>query len=367
MAYPTPVPTPAQKKTTSYGMSVAPAFIGPRLPNGETTLVSGGYSPAYSKVLGTADSQLAPMSPVTQGPVNNPNPVVNSGGQPSGGGSPSMDPIMQEINNMASANNNYLNDVQSQMQSGFNTYQQDAQAQQAAQQAQLDASRNTSLQTVATNEQAAEQRRVDALSAARRLYDELMRSGSQRFGGASSAGQAYSELNAQEQQRRMGGIQSDYNTTMTQFENQKSQIEQQYQASIANLQAQTTQFMNEKRRDFDNKLMEISRMRNETEQNKSQMRLEALQQLRNEVFSVNAQALQFKQQLDAQKQAMDYESQQADKRFAQARQEAWNSNAMFAQNASTNPQTGLNIADGGSTAQMNPTGTVSSGKNWWEL
>lgn len=243
--------------------------------------------------------------------------------------------------------NNYLNQAESQLRQDFPSVLEEAQKQYEAVIAQLTGNKQANLTTVGNNEIAAGQQKEDALSQARRLYDELRRGYQQRFGGATSAGQAASEISAVEQQRQMGKVTQDYGNTIRQVEQQKQQIETDFQNSQLQLQQQKDSAINQANRDFQQKLLQITQSRTQLAQDKANARLGALQDLRNKIFTINQQNLQFQQSLEAQKQQSQIELNSYMAKLGASTQQA------SAATAGYKPQVSTQLQAGG------PTGTAT--------
>jgi len=223
--------------------------------------------------------------------------------QVSGPSGPSQEDIMREIEGLASSQLGYLGQAQSQLGSDKESVLSDIASQFTAQKGTLETGRTQSGRQIEESSAGVEQRKEDAMAAAVRLFNELNIGRRQRFGGASSAGEAMGQLANVEMQRTSGDISRDYASTMEEIENQKVTIEENYNNGLLQLQTSRDQAINSSNRDFQNKLLEINRMRTEVESNKSAMRLEALQSLRNQVFQIEMQNMQFQQQLEAQRVA----------------------------------------------------------------
>jgi len=198
--------------------------------------------------------------------------------------------------------NNYLNQAENALKNDYPTILQEIEAQKAGALRTAQTGFDTTMGTVKTNEESATMRNQNVMADARRLYDELRRGYGQRFGGASSAGQAATELGNLEQQRQAGRQQQDFQTTMKEIEGKRTEINQKFEDQKFQLEQVTNQAKNEANRDFQNKLLQISQSRAENEQAKAQARLSALQDLRNKVYQIQLQNLQFNQTLQAQKQ-----------------------------------------------------------------
>lgn len=211
----------------------------------------------------------------------------------------------QLINEAYGASANYLNQAEGALRADYPTVLNDIQGQYDAGARLAESGKTSTLGTINDQQITADQRNQSVMADARRLYDELRRGYGQRFGGASSAGQAASEISAVEQQRQQGKIQQDYGNTLRQIETARTQVEQKYQDQLFQLENTKKTAINEANRDFQNKLLQISQSRAENEQAKAQARLSALQDLRNKVYQINLQNLQFQQTLQAQKQQAD--------------------------------------------------------------
>lgn len=204
----------------------------------------------------------------------------------------------------------------------------------------LDVQRASGEQGLATAGDQAGQRKEDAFSAARRLFNELQRAGQQRFGGASSAGEAYSALADRELVRNQGDIQKGYEQAMQQIQVQKSNLDNTYSQALAQLDLQKTQLINQAQREFQNKLMEIERQRTELGGAKAaditNMNLQALQDLRNQIYQINLASAQSQAQLDAQAVKLNNELENVANNLSKYE-------SSF--NPTMNPSTGLGVND----------------------
>lgn len=131
----------------------------------------------------------------------------------------------------------------------------------------------------ATNKETALTTKEDAQTAARRLYSELQQGYRQRFGGASSAGEAAQALTNVEQQRAMAANNRTYQNAIT-------QVDTSADSAIASAQSE-----------FRNQLLQISQNRTQVESEKLAARRQALSDLSNKVFQIQQQRETFKQNL----------------------------------------------------------------------
>lgn len=215
---------------------------------------------------------------------------------------PGTDQYMREIEDAYGGSSRYLDQAEGALRSDYPTILSEIDAQRAGAERTATSGKESTLGSIQSQQGLAEQRNQNVLADSRRLYDELRRGYGQRFGGASSAGQAATELGNLEQQRQTGRVQQDFGNTMKQIEGARVEVEKKFQDQLYQLEQTTNQAKNEASRDFQNKLLQIQQSRAENEQAKGQARLAALQDLRNKVYQINLQNMQFQQTLAAQKQ-----------------------------------------------------------------
>lgn len=302
--------TASQGGTTVSNSSIpiGPTYYGPQV-----------VGPAGYAMPGTTTNNPAPAP----APQNNPAPSNNSGLDPhinpatgqwddnyyasqQKGGQPSG-PSDEELNAVYNPTMNYLNQAEAQVRGDYPTVLDAAQKQYESAIAELTSNKKKNEGTIAENTVQAGQRKEDALTAARRLYDELRKGYGQRFGGSSSAGQAASEIAAVEQQRQQGGVQKDYGTTIRQIEQSRNQLETDYQTGQAKIQEQKSLALQQAQQNFTQQILQIQSQRAQTESQKAAAKLQALTDLRNQAYQTQQQAAQYQQNLD-----MFYRQQQAD-------------------------------------------------------
>lgn len=248
------------------------------------------------------------------------------------------------------ASSGYLDQAENALRSDYPTILSEIDAQRAAAERTATTGKESTLGTINEQQTLATQRNQNVMADARRLYDELRKGYQQRFGGASSAGQAATELGNLEQQRQMGRTQQDFGNTMRQVEQARTQVEQKFQDQIYQLEQTTNQAKNEANRDFQNKLLQISQSRAENEQAKAQARLSALQDLRNKVYQIDLQNLQFQQTLAQQKQQAELGLSDYANSLSGLGSQATNAVGSFNPNIASNLQT----SGGGGVDLANP-------------
>jgi hypothetical protein len=260
-----------------------------------------------------------------------------------------MTEINRQIDDAYNPTMGYLSQAEGNLRNDFPTILSDINSQYGLGVDQATNAKGNALGAISSQQEMATQKNNDVMADARRLYDELRRGYGQRFGGASSAGQAATELGNLEQQRQQGKIGRDYTNTINQIEGQRVQVQQKYDESLKQLEVTKNTAVNEANRDFQNKLLQISQSRAETEQAKAQARLGALQDLRNKVFQINLQNMQFQQSLQAQKASADQYLSQYTAQLGQSVDQSANAVGSFNPSVSSSLQAGGgNMASSGS-------------------
>jgi len=267
-------------------------------------------------------------------------------------------PSEEELNAVYNPTINYLNQAEQTVRDQYPSVLDAAQKQYETAIAELTGSKTKNLGTIQENTVQAGQRKEDALSAARRLYDELRRGYGQRFGGSSSAGQAATEIAAVEQQRQMGQTTRDYGNTIRQIEQSKLQLDQDYQTGQAKILEQKTLAIQQAQQNFTQQLLQIQAQRAQTESQKAAAKLQALTDLRNQAYQAQQQAAQYQQNLD-----LFYRQQQADlQTYAQKLQLAGQGSSTainsFLNNTNTNPTSNLQTRNTGATTNQTYTGNI---------
>lgn len=183
---------------------------------------------------------------------------------------------------------------------------------------------------VAQGKVRAEQSKQDALSAATRLFNELQTGYKQRFGGASSAGEAAQSILGSEQQRQAGMATRDFINTSAQLDAQSTDIERQYDETLRNIEAETSRSKAEQNANFMQQLTAINNNRTMATAAKEQAKRQLMLQQRQEAMA-----------MEQNRQAM---IQQVTLMREQARIQLETQKAQMAQSAQTTGQNVQNIA-----------------------
>lgn len=271
-----------------------------------------------------------------------------------------QDSILSEINNIFSEVNDYLGRSESRVREGLDPALAGVASQYNDSAQQLQTGVDQTNRLLDENRISTQQRRLEADNANARLLDELRRGSLQRFGGASSAGQAATELANVEAQRRSGQTQQDFGTAMRSIDQQAVQVEEDYNNRLSQLKTQRQLAENQIQSEFRDRIQQIDNMRAEAAQNKGAMKLQALQNLRNQMFQLQLQETQFQQSLAAMREQANIQLQAQRSSLAQAGSTATGAFNTFAGQASVNPGTQYSVnpaMNGGQTTQL--TGSIN--------
>lgn len=246
-----------------------------------------------------------PATPATSGQVLGSSTSSSSSGvlstpeqPPTEQSGPSAEELLRaEVDNIFNPVFSLLNEQESQVRSDYEPIPGQIESQYGVSKSSLETEKGTGERKLAQQGTEAGGRKEDALTSATRLYSELNRGGLQRFGGASSAGEAFQSLTAVEQQRRQATIQTEYEGAMQKLDGYKADLEAKFTQSMKELELQKTSAMDTARRDFDNALSEIRQNRLMAESDRANASLQTLQEYRNKIYTINLQNYQFAQQL----------------------------------------------------------------------
>lgn len=300
--------------TPEFGVTEALAGSAPRTEQGGSNLLGGQQAPIPTTDINwqiPKEGDVAPDGSVFRnGQWVRPSGTTGTTGDGQVQGTattgttiPTFDDINQQIDAIYGPSMNYLGQAEQQLRSDYPSVQGDISSQFQTSKEQLELGQQQAGNVFTQAGTQAKETKENALAAARRLYNELRMGTQQRFGGASSAGQFVSELQGREFQRSMAGQEREYANTINKISMKRTEIETQYKFSLYALDREKTIALNEAKRDFDNKLLELKRLGAETESAKAHSRFEALQELRNQIYQINLQNQQFQQTLATQRQA----------------------------------------------------------------
>jgi hypothetical protein len=210
---------------------------------------------------------------------------------------PSQDDINRQIDEAYGASYGYLDKAEGALRSDFPNALAEAEAMFKTNSSTLGNQKASAGEALDVQGKKAQKTKESALSAARRLYQEQGIGANQRFGGSSSAGQAFSELQSREQARNYGETERQYADVSNQIETQRNAVEREYSTGLLQLEQQKQTAVSNATRDFQNKLLQIEQNRAQIGQAKAEAKLGALQAYRTQVFQIEQQNTAFQQQL----------------------------------------------------------------------
>jgi hypothetical protein len=307
---PIPVPTPYQPQSYGGNPYLLPGTTGQALSSSAIPVSSNPQYTTFNSGAVYPSSNVINYSPATSGAVQGATTTAPQQTAPTGGGGgtgsgsapvPTGDGGNTDLNSSLDAIFNpvfsALSGQESTLRENYAPVEGQIQAQGALSQQSLADQQASGMRELTGQEAAAGTRKEDALTSATRLYDELKRGGQQRFGGSSSAGEAYQTLTATEQQRRQGTIQTAYETAMQQVGQFKANLQDKYQTAVKEVTLQTQQAITDAQSQFRDALQSIRNAQSAAQSDKATASMNLLQDLRNKVYTINQQSLQFAQQL----------------------------------------------------------------------
>lgn len=156
-----------------------------------------------------------------------------------------MTDINKQIDEAYNPTMQYLGQAEGNLRNDFPTIQNEIGTLYDLQGKSYDQNKTNAFTSLDNQQQQGYDRNNDVMADARRLYDELRRGYGQRFGGASSAGQAATELGNLEQQRQQGRTQREYTSFTNEINAKRTEIEQGYALKVEKLGADRIAALNE--------------------------------------------------------------------------------------------------------------------------
>ena len=308
----------------------APVYS-PQVPYGPQP-APAGYYPQPQPATPTSSRRARTLK------KSNPQPSDSDGGgyQP-----PSIDPILEEINRMYDPIMSHLSSAESRLRGELPGALSRVEDQFGTAKQTLDTGKTQTSRQIGESEEQARARTQAAQDAARRLFQELNIGAQQRFGGSSSAGEAWSELANREMMRNMGDINMQANETFRTIARQKVELEENYNNALMQLEQQKRDAIANVEKEFNDRIQDINRMRAESESAKSQMRVEALRDYRNQIMQIQLDELNYRRQIDAQAKSAQLQLDTALAGFQQAGGMAETATSNLMAGTTMNPQTGL--------------------------
>lgn len=219
-------------------------------------------------------------------------------------------PSDEELNQAYQPLMDILSKAEGQLGTSYESQQKNIADQTATAKQLADEQKRIAGETIAQNDLLGAKRKEDVISAARRLFQELQNANQQRFGGASSAGQAASELQGREFMGLSGKAQQGYADLTKELNAKSLEVNNNYALAIQQLEDKKNAALSEAQNQFQNSLLQINQQRAGLESEKMQRRLSALENYKNQVNAVQQQQNQFAQQLQMMKAQADIQMDQ---------------------------------------------------------
>lgn len=197
---------------------------------------------------------------------------------------------------------NYLNQVAQRLTPDYQSALAEAESAYKTQAAGLGTQKESARGTLAETQTKGQESYESAIAQARQLYDQLSRGYQQRFGGASSAGQAATEIANTERMRQQGQNWRSLQDVTRQVNRGYADIENQFNQNMLQLEQNKIAAQNQAKRDFNDKLNQIEAQKAQLGSAKAQAKLQALQTLRAQVLQIEAENRQFQNTLALQKE-----------------------------------------------------------------
>lgn len=199
-----------------------------------------------------------------------------------------MDPtqFLNQIESSYQGQDQFYNTQENALKAAQDTFNKTIEADYAANLAKANQSKVSTAGQLGQNEVLAAQKKQDALNSAKQLYNQLQQGYRQRFGGATSAGEAANTILGEEQQRQSGLIGRDYTTAISDIARQKVDLENSYTSAIADLDRQKQQASSEVMTNYTNQLSQITANRAQSYQAKEQAKLQILLDARNQLATI---------------------------------------------------------------------------------
>jgi len=183
------------------------------------------------------------------------------------------------------------------LSSALQSFMKTIEADYGANMAKASAAKESTKGKLGENKVQAERRKQDALNAATRLYNELSTGYRQRFGGATSAGEASQAILGAEQQRQSTGISRDYQGAVRDIERQSIDLDNNYNASIQQLEVDKQRQIQEVQNNFQTNMTAITNNRALSLGAREQAKRQILLDVRNNLAAIEQSKVQYQQQL----------------------------------------------------------------------
>lgn len=231
-------------------------------------------------------------------------------------------PSDQDLNSAYAPLFDVLSQAEKMLGTNYGTQKTNIEGQVATAKQLADEQKRVAGETIAQNDVLGAKRKEDVISSARKLYQELQNANQQRFGGASSAGQAASELQGREFMSLSGKAQQGYSDLVKELNTKKLEVDNNYTLALQQLEDKKAAALADAQNNFQNALLQITQQKAGLESEKMQRKLSALETYKNQVQAVQQQQAQFAQQLQAAKYQSDLQIENYAQQLAMSKQGA---------------------------------------------
>lgn len=205
--------------------------------------------------------------------------------------------MFDQINSAYGDVYNNLNNQESQLRGGEQNLYDSFTGQFDAQKPLLQSAYNSGVQMNTQQQEKENLGKENALTSARRMFQDVGQGVKQRFGGGNSTSEFANAFYGREFQRNVGNVINSSGENMRKLLDKSTQIKSDYDAQLSSLEQQKQSALLQAKDVFSQRLAAINNARLGADQNKAQLKLEALQEMRNTIASVQQQALATQQQL----------------------------------------------------------------------
>jgi len=262
----------------------------------------------------------------------------------------SKGPDMDAINSIYEPTMNFLNQEYGRIEGQLPGVLQSAKDAYESSFNTLNTSKDQTGRQIAEQDIKADQSRQREEDESRQMYNEMLTGGTQRFGRASSAGQAYEAILGREQQRGVQQIVSRYQDAKRAISDAKIKLQEDFANKKMDLEQKMRETQQNIRMEFSDRLAQIRQMKASTESAKASAKYDALQQYNAQMQNLRMATMQYQQQLALQAQANSQQIAQAESNWENYMGQAINGAQTFDAQTQGAPQSQFGI--GPSTNQQ---------------
>lgn len=263
----------------------------------------------YFKRNPTTPTKTSVNIPINNNPTNN-NPTGNEVNIPSG---PSAEEIRQqqlaEIERSYNENAGLLNQQEQNVREMYPSQIQGVEDTYGLSKQKLSNTYDSTLNSLKNQDVSTKQGLEKMMDESRRLYNELSQGAQQRFGGASSAGEASKAILGQEFQRVAGSNKQTAANQLAEISQKRTDFQKEYELSLNQLDVEKASTLRDMEYKFRDSLFSIQSDKTKNEQMKRQESLQSLKEYASELSNVKARAQELQNSLALQRDKMETQFQ----------------------------------------------------------